>query len=139
MGTPHPCIEGAPLKKFFMGPLRNNAPIINHTDVVRRDDRRQAVCNDNERLSFRETGDRTLDVCFVLGVCKGRGLVEHHNGCVLQDRTGDADALTLPAGKCVTRLSRRRIPTVRQAVDELVAACRGRRRAHLIVRSTGLT
>ena len=71
-----------------------------------------------------------------VGISEGGRLVPNHNGGVLQNGAGDGDALTLPAGELLARVSGRRIPAMLQPADEFFALGRLSSRQHFLVRGS---
>ena len=66
-------------------------------------------------------GDALLDLVLVFRVGEGSGLVQDHDGRILQQHPGDGDALLLTAGQPLSGLARRGVVALRQLGDELLA------------------
>ena len=77
-------------------PLHNLA-ISQHQDEVRFAHRAQAVCNHKGRPPLHHGNHRTMDEAFGFHIDTGRGVVEHQNGGIEQDRPGDGETLLLSA------------------------------------------
>ena len=86
-----------------------------------------------QRLSLGEGHDGPLDLILILRIREGGGLVQNDDGSILQDGTGNGDALAFPAGELLSRVPRSGVPAVFQTADELFAlGCLGGRE-HLLV------
>ena len=73
-----------------------------------------------------------LDQCLVLGVGKGGGLVQHHDGRVLQDGPGQGDALLLAAGEVGPLGADLGVHALGQLFQDIPALGGHQRRQHLL-------
>ena len=62
-----------------------------------------------------------LDLMLVLRVSEGGGLVQHHNGGVLQNGPGQGDALLLPAGEVNAPGAHHRVQPLGQFFQDVIA------------------
>lgn len=80
-------------------------PGLQHPALVKNDDAvsvthgREAVRNDQCRAPKGQLIEGALDLALVGSVDAGGGFVQHEDGSVLEQRPGDRDALTFPAGQ----------------------------------------
>ena len=115
-----------------MRALLCNAPAVEHHDPVGVSHRGEPV-GDHEHgarppvLAAREALERGLDPRLVLGVGEGRGLVEHHDGGVLQYGAGNHEALHLAAREVRAIRTHDRVYPLRQLRQNVVALRRGQR------------
>ena len=94
------------------------------------------VGDDEDGFVFYEPGQSLLNGCFVLHVQTGGGFVQQNDGRILQEGTGDGNALTLAAGKGATVLADVGVPLVRQLLGKFLAVCQLCRRKDLLVGGT---
>ena len=81
--------------------------------------------------------ERGVDLLLDLHVDRRRGVVEHEDRRVDQQRAGDRDALALAARERVAALADDRVVALGQLPDEVVGAGRGRGRDDLVERRVG--
>jgi len=113
-------VDLARLEQVVVGASGGDAPGVDHDDLVRERDRRQAVSDDQRRPAFHRLAQAEPDPTF-------RGRV-HRSGCVVEDqdarvdgdRPGDREPLPLAAGQRDPALADHRVEALRQAFDELV-------------------
>ena len=134
MGRPKGLIQRAAAQQFFLCATVCNAPFLQHHDLVRVLDGGEPVGDDQKRFPPGKRHNGALDFVLILGISEGGRLVQNHNGGVLQNGAGDGDALTLPAGELLARVSGRRIPAMLQPADKFFALGRLSSRQHLLVR-----
>ncbi len=76
--------------------------------------------------------------CASVASCTRRGrLIEHQHARVLQQGTGNGDALALATGKLLTALAERRVQPLRQAFDQVLQSRASRRLGHRLVTGVG--
>lgn len=122
LGRPHAGVEPAGGDEVVVAAALGNPPLVEHQDLVDVGDGVQAVGDDDHGALAGELRDRGLDLRLVLGVGEGGGLVQDQDRRVLEDGTGDRDALALAAGQAVAALPDQRVVAVRQSADEVVGA-----------------
>ena len=118
-----------------MSALLDHAAAVQHDDVVRAYDRGQPVGDHDDRAVFGEPGERLLDHRLIFRVREGRGLVQHHDGRVLEDRPGQRHALLLAAGQIGALAADDGIHAVRQLFEDVVTLGGMQRRRDLLAGS----
>ena len=125
-----------------MRALFGHAPSVEHHDLV-------GVAHGREPVGHHEHGARRavpaageapkgrLDLDLVLRVGKGRRLVEHHDGRVLEDRAGEHEALHLAAGEVRARGAVDGVHALGQLLHDVRALCRLERGHDLLARGLG--
>ena len=78
--------------------------------------------NDNQSFSCYKPCDGCLNNGLIFRIGKCRGLIQHHDRTVLQDRPCNGDTLPFSAGEAASRIARQRIIALRQSGDEIVTA-----------------
>ena len=108
--------------------LRDAAPV-EHDDLVRVRDRRQAVGDDERRLGPRRrvVAEVAHDLRLRRRVERGRRLVEADHGRVLEHGARERDALLLAPGELEPPLADDRVEAVRQRVEQRRQVRRARR------------
>ena len=99
--------------------MRHQPAVLQFDDGVATPDRRKSVRDEHNREIAIQTVDGIHHRLFggiVQGACR---LVEHQNACLLVERAGNADALTLTAGKSDAALTHRHVIAFGPAFDEL--------------------
>lgn len=76
----------------------DRAPVEDH-NMVSSQNRAHLVRHDEHRFTLRQPGYCLLHAGLALGVERRRRLVEQDDGSILEQRSGNRDALTLPAGE----------------------------------------
>ena len=117
-----PPVQPALGHQLRMGALLDDAAVLYHQDLVGVLDGGQPVGDGEDGLSFRQGGQGLLDQVLILRVREGGGLVQNHDGRVLQNRPGDGDALALAAGEGGAPLPDHRVIPIWQGHDEVMAA-----------------
>jgi hypothetical protein len=100
--------------------LLDDAPVAQHADRRSPAHRAQAVRDHQGRAPHQQGLERDLQLRLVLGVEMTRGLVEHQDGRIPQQRARDGDPLPLPAREPHPALSERRLVALGQSADELL-------------------
>ena len=77
--------------------MLNHPTLLEHVDLVGIDDLTNVMRDDNHRATLFDGIDRGLDLLGGDGIEAGGGLVEEDNGRILDEHTGDGDALLLAA------------------------------------------
>ena len=85
--------------EFVRRTLLSHHAVGQHHDFVRPGYGAHPVGNDKDSFVFYEPGKSLLNGSFVLHVQAGGGFVQQNDGRVLQEGTGNGNALTLAAGK----------------------------------------
>ena len=104
-----------------------------HHHLIRTSYGAHPVGDDKDGFVFYEPRKSLLNGSFVLHVQAGGGLVQQNDGRILQEGTGDGDALTLAAGKSAAVLADVGVPLVRQLFGKFLAVCQLCRRQNLLV------
>src|SRR5262245_29059103 len=89
---------------------------------------------DKRRSATHQGFQRILYKPLRFGIKRASRFVEYQNRRVLQQRTRDRDALTLPARKLYSSLSNNRVVAVREFDDELVRVSRACHRFDFVFR-----
>ena len=84
--------------KFVVVAGLNDAPLVNNQDLIGVANGIEPVGNDQQGLAPAQLGDGLLDVALVVGVHAGSGLIQNHDGSILQNAAGNGDSLPLSAG-----------------------------------------
>ena len=92
-------IEAVFCQQFIMGPLFDDAAVVDDDDVVGIADRAQAVGDDDGRAAFHEAVQGSLDDLFAFRIESRRRFIEDEDARVLEDGPGNGDALALAAGQ----------------------------------------
>ena len=73
-------VEAVARNEVVVGPLFDDASVVENDDLVRVGDGPQAMCDDDHRLARAEGSDCSLDERFVLRVERSRGFVKEDHG-----------------------------------------------------------
>lgn len=84
--------------QLLMGAPLNDAAVIHHQDLIGVLDGSQTMGDGENGLPPCQGCERLLDQMLILRVYAGGGLVQDHNGSVLQNGPGDGNTLLLSAG-----------------------------------------
>ena len=117
-----PPVQPALGHQLRMGALLDDAAILHHQNLVGVLDGGQPVGDGEDRLSLGQGGQGLLDQVLILRIHAGGGLVQNHDGRILQNRPGDGDALALAAGEGGAPLPDHRVIPIWQGHDEVMAA-----------------
>lgn len=109
--VPHGAVAPPALDELDMGTGLHDAPFVKHHDPIRIDDGGKAMRDHDHRPAFRESGEGLLDTRLVIRIGEGRGLVEHHDGGILEKRPRKQDTLPLASGKIGRATTHRRVDT----------------------------
>src|SRR5262245_35951852 len=90
----------------------DRASVVYDMDEIGALDGGQAVRDHQDGAAFAELVERPLDDTFRLAVERRGGLVQQHDGCVLEERARQRDALALPARDLAAELAHRRVIAV---------------------------
>ena len=96
---------------------------VQYDDLLCRNDGRETVCNDDNRLILDQMLQSLLHLIFIFRVGKGGGLVQHQDRGVLQDGPCHTDTLRLATGKVDALISDAGFVTLRKAFYKLMALC----------------
>ena len=114
-----------------MRPLLHDAALVQDKNLIRPHHGGQAVGDHNDRAAAGQFGQGLLDQCLVLWVGKGGGLVQHHDGGVLQNGPGQGHPLLLPAGEVGPRGADLGVHALGQFFQDVPALGGHQRRLHL--------
>ena len=126
-----------PHERFVGAALRDPA-FVHHDDLVGVPHGREPVGDHHDGLLRRELLDGSLELLLVFGIDARGRLVEEDHGSVLQEGTGDRDALLLAARDGGAALPEHGFVALRQLLDELVAPRPPSRIDDLLVRGIRL-
>ena len=113
-------IDPACLHEALVGTGLHETPVVQDDQAVGADDARQPMGKNEGGAPLHEPVQGLLDDRLVLGVHGRQRLVEHQDRRVAQQRPGDGDALTLPAGETDAALADDGPVTLGQLHDEPV-------------------
>ncbi len=120
--APQACIGATVFQQLIMRSRFGNRSRGQHVDSIGRGHRRQAMRDHDDRAGFRQLVDDADDGLLAFGIHVGSCLVEDVDGRVMQKRTGESQALTLPSGKVAALLGNRRVEPARCAHETVDAA-----------------
>ena len=124
--------ESAALRDEFVECSAFDDPaLIEHQNLVRVADGREAVRDDERRAAAHRRVDRFLNLAFGFGVERARRLVENHDRRILEERAGDRQALSLAARQVAASFADHGLKAVRRAVDEFARLGLLERKLHL--------
>ena len=110
-----------------MGPLFDNPPFVQHKDTIGMLDGGESVGDDERRPSASGARQRRLDKLLRSRIERRRGLVKYQNPRIAQQRSRNANSLTLALRKVDAALAHVRVQSLGQAFDELPGIRRARR------------
>ena len=116
-----------------MRSLFRNLTGIQNDDLVRSHDRGQTVGDHDDGAIFCQRGKGLLDHGLVLGVGKSRGLIQHHDGRVLQNGPGQRHALLLTAGEISPLGADHRVHPLGELFEDIVTLGSRQRPLHLFL------
>src|SRR6185503_15772452 len=117
-------VAAAAREQLGVGAALDDAPALEHEDLVGRADGREAVRDHEGRAAAPQARERVLDVALALAVEARGGLVEDQDARLGQQRARDRDALALAAGELDAALADDRVVALLEAAHELVAVRR---------------
>jgi hypothetical protein len=94
----HLCVHALPLHEFLVGTLLGNPAPLHHDDLVGVNNGLEPVRNHQHGFPMEQDIQRPLNEIFILCVGKGCGFVQQNDGCVLEDRPCQRNALHLASG-----------------------------------------
>ena len=115
-----------------MGPDIADLALLEDEDLVGRDQRREAMGNDDQRPAGGDARNVGVDDRLAFGVEGARRLVEDEDARIDDQRPGDGQPLALPAGKVRRAFVDVGLVAARQPVDELLGAGEPRRPHHVL-------
>ena len=121
-----------------MGPRCLDAAVTDHDYPVCVRHGGEAVCDHDEGPACHQLRDGSFYLRLALGVRIGRGLVQDHDGCVVQHGARDGDALALAAREVTAASPDHRLVPMIKPLDELVAAALTRGLDDLLVARLGM-
>ena len=105
-------------QNFVGSHFDDRSVVTEHDDLICGHDGRQFV-SDHEQCAFPgEFLHRTLHVCLVLGIERGRRLVEQNDRCAFEECARNGDPLPLSTGQCRPALTDTGVPTPRKPLDD---------------------
>ena len=103
-----------------MGAAVDDAPFVEHEDLVGIDNRADTLGDDEAGAVFHQPVERVLDEHFGRNVDIAGGVVQDQDARVGQQGAGDGDALFLASGKRCAALADRGLVSVGKTDDEVV-------------------
>ena len=103
-----------------MRTLLHKPSLVHHDNLVGVADGLQMVSNDQDRTVTDKGGHRLLYFVFIDGIDIARYLVQKEDGSILEEGTGDGEALLLSARQPQAVLPDYRFVTIGQTYDEVV-------------------
>src|SRR6266704_7027647 len=97
-----PGVQTSSLQKQRVGTALDDAPGIDHQNLIGSQNSRKAMCNGHGGSASLQLFECSLDQAFGLRVQRARRLIQHKDAWILQQDTGDGNALLLAAGEGVT-------------------------------------
>jgi hypothetical protein len=116
----HLAVVAAAPKKLLMRPALRDAAVLDHQDQVRVPHRGDPVGDDEGGAAAGEFAKLFLDLALRLHVHIGRGVVEDHDGRVLQQQARQREPLLLSAGEAHAALAHDRVIALGKLADEAV-------------------
>jgi len=113
-------VEIAAVQEFPVCSHTDQAIFVQQKDAVRILDRGEAVGDDEQRLVSNERREGVEDGLFDDAVQGGRGLVQHQDVWILDQRPGDGQPLLLSLRQIDALFAHRRLVPLRQAGDKVV-------------------
>src|SRR6516165_11955139 len=92
---PQPCICAAPGQQLGVRAFFDDAALVKYDQTVHARGRRQAVGDRDDRASAHQAVELLLNRCLDLGIESGGRLVQNQDRRVLENDTGQRDALAL--------------------------------------------
>lgn len=121
LGLPHVAVSSGLRQQIRVVAPLDHAAFVDHQDLPRRHDGREAMRNHDHRAVAHQRIDGALDRAFAFGVQRGRRLVQDDDRDILQQGPRNRDALTLAPRQALADIAQRRVPALRQALDEIEA------------------
>ena len=115
-------------EQFAVRPCRRHAPVVEQHDHVGDRDRGRSVGDHDRRATVHHGLHRGADLVLLGWVDGARGVVEHEDPGVGDDRPGDRDPLALATRQRVPALTDQRVVPIRQLHHEVVGTGQARRR-----------
>lgn len=131
--VPHLSILATEAQQLCVRASLDDRALLEHDDLVGVDDGREAMRDDERRAALGDLVQGRLNAMLGLGVERRRGLVEHHDGRVLEDRARDSDALLLAATEAQSAFADLGLVSVGKAQDKVVDLRHTRSFVHFFV------
>ncbi len=131
-----PVVRTAAGEQLGVGPAFDDAPAIEHENLICVHDRRKPVSDDEHCAALKQAIDGFLNEALALGVESRRGLIEYQHGRIHQQRASDRDPLPLAAAQTSAAFAEYRVVAVRQLANECVGIGGSRRRFDFLLRVT---
>ena len=125
-------VQRAAGHQLLVAALVDQAPLVQHRDPLRELQGRAPVGDEQRGAAVHDPPERLVDLGLHLRVDRGRGVVEHQDRGVGEQRAGQGHPLALPAGQGEPLLADHRVVAVRQGGDEAVGLGRPCRRHDLL-------
>ena len=113
--------------QVLMRPIFDDSAMINRDDPIRMANRGKTMRDDDHRPSFDDFSHVLLDHALALIIERARRFVENENSWIRRQRSGDGDALPLPAGQAGTAFSDQSVIGLRQFENKIMGAGESRR------------
>jgi hypothetical protein len=112
--------DRARLEQLLLGAARRDAAVLEHDDLVRERDRREAVRDDERRPVAHRLPQPLADQRLRRGVDRRGRVVEDEDAGIYQERACNREPLALPAGERDAALADDGVVALRQVLDEPV-------------------
>lgn len=113
------CVIAIERQQLGMTPALDNTPLIHDENQIGLLDRRQTVGDHQRRTPLHHLIQGSLDMPLGLRVQRRGRFVENQQGCILEQRTGNGQALALASRKQHSVLTHQRFVTLRHLLDKL--------------------
>src|SRR5215213_217796 len=120
-------VDIAAFEQFLMRAAGVYGAAFENEDLVRVDQRRQAMRDHDQRASLRDFHQIGVDDRLAVGIERAGRLVEHQNARIAHQRARDRQTLALSAGQIGRSLLDEGLVPGRQPFDELLGAGQPRR------------
>src|SRR5215471_6166821 len=115
--VPEPAINVAALEQFFVSAAVVDAAAFEDEHGVGVYEHRKTVRNDDDGTAFGDPQKVGIDDRLAFGIQRARRLVEDQDARIAEQRTGDSQALPLPAGQVRGALLNKGFVAARQIFD----------------------
>ena len=122
MRLPHPAVQIASCKQFFLCATCLHMAFVNQNDLIRGSDRGQPVGNHEKSSALHQPGHALLDQSFILGIGISCRFIENNHRSVFQHCSGNRDPLSLAAGQMAAGAAAIGLISVFQSQDKRMAA-----------------
>src|SRR3990167_2158418 len=126
------------IDQLVVGALFHQFAFVQHDDAVALAHGAQAMGNDKYRTTFADVQHVVLDDAFGFIVEGAGGFVKNQDARVVQQGTGDGNALALPTGQVAALFAHQGVIAFGQVEDEFVGTCKLRGTNHGLHRYAGI-